>query len=167
MLCEYGCGQEAQFVVRNTHNCCSSVIPKCSAIREKNRISATGKIKSKETREKISKSRIGKPTRPINPLSPKRIKKVFLEKHGAKCQECGWDKRHPLTNHRLVQFHHLDGNDKNTSEENLRLLCPNCHSLTDGFMFYGRSHKRVAGEMVSQSPPNRLFGVQSLGVSQR
>ena len=28
---------------------------------------------------------------------------------------------------------HIDGNALNNSEENLRLLCPNCHSLTSTY----------------------------------
>lgn len=32
-----------------------------------------------------------------------------------------------------LQLHHIDGNHENNSFENLQLLCPNCHSLTDTF----------------------------------
>ena len=48
-----------------------------------------------------------------------------------KCECCGltmWlDKPIPL------QLHHKDGNHDNNLFENLELLCPNCHSLTDTF----------------------------------
>jgi hypothetical protein len=27
------------------------------------------------------------------------------------------------------KLHHIDGNYKNTTEENLQIVCPNCHSL--------------------------------------
>jgi len=30
-------------------------------------------------------------------------------------------------------MHHKDGNRSNNKEDNLELLCPNCHSLTDNF----------------------------------
>lgn len=40
----------------------------------------------------------------------------------------------------------IDGNYKNNREENLILLCPNCHSLTSTYkganMNYGRKQRR-------------------------
>ena len=38
-----------------------------------------------------------------------------------------------MTNKCPLQIHHIDGNYKNNSEENLELLCPNCHSLTHNY----------------------------------
>ena len=32
-----------------------------------------------------------------------------------------------------IQLHHIDGNNKNNSLENLQMLCPNCHSLTENY----------------------------------
>jgi len=32
-----------------------------------------------------------------------------------------------------LELHHIDGNHYNNNLENLLILCPNCHSLTDGF----------------------------------
>lgn len=29
-----------------------------------------------------------------------------------------------------LEAHHLDGNYSHTTEDNLELICPNCHSLT-------------------------------------
>lgn len=34
-----------------------------------------------------------------------------------------------------LHVHHIDGDATNNSEDNLQLLCPNCHSLTEN---YGR-----------------------------
>jgi predicted HNH restriction endonuclease len=28
----------------------------------------------------------------------------------------------------ILQLHHIDGNRENNKEENLTLLCPNCHT---------------------------------------
>ena len=47
------------------------------------------------------------------------------------CELCGiedWCGK-PLS----FQLHHIDGNNKNNSVDNLQLLCPNCHSQTDTY----------------------------------
>lgn len=48
------------------------------------------------------------------------------------CVECGsgpvWRDK-PIT----LQLDHIDGNNKNNMIENLRIMCPNCHSQTDTF----------------------------------
>ena len=42
-----------------------------------------------------------------------------------------------------LQIHHIDGNCLNNKEENLQLLCPNCHSLTETFGNLNKKSKRV------------------------
>jgi predicted HNH restriction endonuclease len=32
-----------------------------------------------------------------------------------------------------LEIEHIDGNFENNAEENLELLCPNCHSLTSTY----------------------------------
>ena len=63
----------------------------------------------------------------------KHLKRYLLEKYGEKCSLCGWNKKHPITKRVPVEVDHTDGNGENNSENNLRLLCPNCHSLTSSF----------------------------------
>lgn len=59
------------------------------------------------------------------------IKENFLKTHEYKCECCGISK---WNNKRLtLQLHHIDGNRRNNNEENLQLLCPNCHSQTDNY----------------------------------
>lgn len=45
----------------------------------------------------------------------------------------GWGEINPITNESPLHVHHIDGDATNNSEENLQLLCPNCHSLTENF----------------------------------
>jgi len=58
------------------------------------------------------------------------IKRYLLEKYGEQCQQCGWSERHKITGRVPIQIDHIDGDFTNNMENNLRLLCPNCHSLT-------------------------------------
>ena len=57
-------------------------------------------------------------------------KKYLIDKYGDKCMECGWNKINPITNKVPIELEHIDGNSENNSLDNLKLLCPNCHSLT-------------------------------------
>jgi hypothetical protein len=57
------------------------------------------------------------------------IKKWYKEEMNDICEECGvgdWNgKRLPK------EVDHIDGDTNNNSKDNLKLLCPNCHSQTD------------------------------------
>ena len=58
-----------------------------------------------------------------------RLLKEKIFEH--KCMNCGliiW-----MDNLIPLELHHVDGNSKNNKIENLQLLCPNCHSLTDNY----------------------------------
>jgi len=61
------------------------------------------------------------------------VRKYMLDKAGNKCQECGWDKINKKTGKRPLNINHIDGNSNNSSETNLEVLCPNCHSLTHNY----------------------------------
>ena len=60
---------------------------------------------------------------------------VWLRRHlhstrGTACSECGWDEKHPVDGATLTEIDHIDGNAHNCTAENLKILCPNCHSKT-------------------------------------
>lgn len=54
-------------------------------------------------------------------------------KYNNSCQKCGWNEINQWTHRVPLQVHHVDGDCTNNKEDNLELLCPNCHSLTDNF----------------------------------
>lgn len=61
------------------------------------------------------------------------IRRHLIEKAGNACTECGWSKVHPVTGLVPLEIDHLDGNCCNNRPENVKVLCPNCHSLTPNY----------------------------------
>jgi hypothetical protein len=70
------------------------------------------------------------------------IKRYLFDKSNNKCNHCGWSKIHPITKNIPLEIDHIDGNAENNSENNLRLLCPNCHSLTPFYRNLNRKNGR-------------------------
>ena len=62
-----------------------------------------------------------------------QIKRYLFEKYNNSCCICKWNKVNPYTGLIPLEVEHIDGNFENNSEENLILLCPNCHSLTSTY----------------------------------
>lgn len=60
----------------------------------------------------------------------KRIRRYLFEKYDNKCSECGWGEVNPTTGKIPLEVHHKNGDYTDNDENNLTLLCPNCHSLT-------------------------------------
>ena len=73
---------------------------------------------------------------------PKQLRKYIFEKFENKCCLCGWSEINPYTNTLPLEIDHIDGNSENNSEENLRLICPNCHSLTATYRGANRGNGR-------------------------
>ena len=60
-------------------------------------------------------------------LKRRLIREGYMED---KCQRCGWaEKRDPEDEFTPCELHHVDGNARNHLLSNLRMYCPNCHSL--------------------------------------
>ena len=47
--------------------------------------------------------------------------------------ECNWNMVNQTTGLVPIQLEHIDGDSDNNDLKNLKLLCPNCHSLTPTF----------------------------------
>lgn len=153
ILCDYGCNQEAVYILKNGKHCCSDIFTKCPQIKKKNskgvkKAYEDGKIdqsqiyknKSEESKKRMNWNK-GKTS--LTPEICKDRKYVSAEdiikminNHiidiEYKCSKCGntgtW-----LNDKLILEVHHIDGNHFNNDISNLCLLCPNCHSQTDNY----------------------------------
>ena len=80
----------------------------------------------------------------------KFVKRYLREKYKDKCCLCGWSKINPHTGKVPLVADHIDGNHRNDTEENLRLICWNCDSLGSTFGALnkgnGRTHRYAEGQ---------------------
>jgi len=72
------------------------------------------------------------------------IRNYLLKKFDSRCTKCGWHEINPESGKVPVQVEHIDGNYRNNTEDNLTLLCPNCHSLTPTYMALNRGKGRAS-----------------------
>jgi hypothetical protein len=65
------------------------------------------------------------------PLHVQTVRKILTKRRGNLCYICGlsdW-----LGDKISLETHHIDGNNKNNTIDNLQILCPNCHSQTNNY----------------------------------
>jgi hypothetical protein len=152
MKCEYGCNNEAKFLTKQGRNICcksstqcpvnraknSNGLKQCYATNQRSTVFATSheagnlaranSILTKQ-REQVQRFINGE----SNTLANSAIKRLLLREYYVedKCIECGNNEwRGKKLN---LELDHIDGDNFNNSLENLRLLCPNCHSITDSY----------------------------------
>jgi hypothetical protein len=73
---------------------------------------------------------------------PKTVRRWLIQERNSKCEICGWNNIHPITQITPLQIHHIDGNSTNNNIENLQVLCPNCHALTPTYGGLNRGNGR-------------------------
>lgn len=72
----------------------------------------------------------------------KWLRRYLFQKYDNKCCKCNWSQVNPVTNNIPLEVNHINGDASDCKEENLELLCPNCHSLTFNFRSLNRNSKR-------------------------
>ena len=85
------------------------------------------------------------------------VKNYLREKYGNKCCLCGWSQLNPKTGVVPLVADHVDGNWRNNLEENLRLLCPNCDSLSPTFAGLNRGNGRQNRALSNRAKEGRLL----------
>ena len=84
--------------------------------------------------------------------------KIYLrEKYNNKCCLCGWSKVNKKTGVVPLVADHIDGNWRNNIEENLRLICPNCDSLTPTYSGLNRGNGRNGRRLSKRVIEGRLL----------
>jgi Zn finger protein HypA/HybF involved in hydrogenase expression len=61
----------------------------------------------------------------------KALKNIIIEERGYKCEVCGiseWNNKNLV-----LELDHINGLHTNNELDNLRIICPNCHSQTDTY----------------------------------
>jgi hypothetical protein len=137
---------------------------RCSALHHRNRL-GTGKTKptcacgrilrTKTNRifcyicwriEYIRLWRLGVVSGEMGGKLSRVIRDWLIETRGEKCELCDWSEVNTKTGNVPITIDHIDGNSMNHKEENLRILCPNCHSLTHTYcslnLGNGRAERR-------------------------
>jgi hypothetical protein len=77
----------------------------------------------------------------------KRLR-VFIEQNES-CCNCGLSEwmNEPIT----LELEHIDGNNKNNKRDNLKGLCPNCHSLTNTWRGRNKNkHKKIEDDILKK-----------------
>lgn len=74
----------------------------------------------------------------------KYLRRYIFEKFNNKCCKCGWNEINPYTGNIPLEVEHKDGDYTNNLEDNLELLCPNCHSLTSTYKGANRGKGRTS-----------------------
>ena len=89
------------------------------------------------------------------------VKRFLRRKFGNKCCLCDWSEINPRSGVVPLVADHIDGNWRNNIEENLRLLCPNCDSLTPTYAGLNRGNGRENRGLSKRYKEGRLLITQT------
>lgn len=150
ILCAFGCGQVANYQTKSGKKICAPSTNQCPSVRLKNSIALKkahneGRMKRGFTKEEYLKSREvfekNRGETPFELQSFQRKRLTVIREQSNQCLICGiseWQGK-PLK----LELDHIDGNCLNNRRENLRALCPNCHSQTETYCGKNVKRKRI------------------------
>jgi len=159
MLCDYGCDEKAKYKLKNGKNCCQKHYSSCRSVKEKNSLGVKSAYKKgtrksakiiynnlpQETKDRMAWARGKTFTENVdvftdfsmhgNMFIKKRIIQENLIEY--KCHRC--DVTEWFGEKITLDLDHINGNNRDNRLENLRFLCPNCHSLTSTYKGRGKN----------------------------
>jgi len=87
----------------------------------------------------------------------KHVKRYLREKFDNRCMVCGWSEVNIFTGLVPLVADHIDGDWRNNVESNLRLICPNCDSLTTTYAGLNRGNGRERRALSKRAQESRLL----------
>lgn len=63
----------------------------------------------------------------------KAIRSYLLHINNFTCVKCKFNKTHPTDGATILEVNHINGDGTDHRYENLEVICPNCHSLTESY----------------------------------
>lgn|SRR5574343_235100 len=72
----------------------------------------------------------------------KYIRNYMLKEAHNKCSLCGWGEKNQYSHTYPLVIDHIDGNAEHTVYSNLRVICPNCDSLTSTYKGLNKGNGR-------------------------
>lgn len=140
-LCHLGCGRQAIYENKQGNWVCSEYSAQCPVVKQKNsqglkKAYVEGRVRSNPfTDEHRRMSHLSHEeklaSQPFEKQAWERQRATVIKEQDNKCLRCNNSEwmGEPLK----LQVDHIDGNNRNNVRENLRALCPNCHSQTETF----------------------------------
>ena len=168
IYCVYGCGLLAEHQNKSGKFTCRRYSSQCEVNRKKN---SSGGKKSyqdqsrkktewydslpQETKDRMAWSRGKINDNAFTYGGTGNHKKYLIGERGHRCESCKlsiW-----LNKSITLELDHIDGDIKNNVKDNLKLLCPNCHSVTPTWK--GRNKDSVKRQRIVKNGKSGWFYV--------
>lgn len=77
-------------------------------------------------------------------VNHRAARRILIELVGSNCSLCNWSAINPKSQKCPIELDHIDGNPNNTVISNVRLLCPNCHSIQPTYKALNKGNGRFS-----------------------
>lgn len=71
------------------------------------------------------------------------VRKYILKLHNYSCDVCGCNYINPFTGKTILEIHHIDGDCYNNNLDNIQVLCPNHHHMTENYGSRNKNSSRI------------------------